>query len=252
MSVPALAGKPCPPWAYGALVAPGTHFIDSGFYGQNTQEVDGELRLVFGKVLVPSHATLCCWAEHVMDCLQNGTDPTGGWAPHRSCEVRWGRDGVPLYYKSADNQRFDLQYFPSLQTIDERESKRTMVQRCDEFFHILAGMKDERINLLPTEVKKLRTQRRFDSYVDVERMLLNSMLEELPAWYRPAWYRPLPLVILASPPGDDMLMRETTGGEGQLAKILALRRSRKTRSASSDKQPEDDLGEPLAKIARKE
>ena len=269
MDVPAFAGKPCPAWAYGALVAPGPHFIYSGFHSQNTQEVDGHEHLVFGQVLVPSHATLRSWAEYVVKCIQDGTDPSGGWAPHRSCVARWGRNGADrstpqvFYYKADDDSMFDLQYFPLPQPIVERAAIITMTQRCDEFFHILTEIKDELMTSLPTKDKKMHMQERFDSYIEIERLDLNRVLaQQRSGVYSlyPITRNELPLVILDSDPSDDMLMMETNGGEcGEclLAQILALDRpttegSRNRRRVTPDTKPEDHLGEPLAKNARTE
>ena len=116
-------GEGCPPWAYGAKVAPGPHWRCSGFGRQNVQVLHGEPQEVFGKVLFPDASIIDEWAQEMMFCLDNYMDPNGGWAPSRSLAIEWGvpgpghSDPEVLFYKAGDDDgMYDVQWWPGMAT----------------------------------------------------------------------------------------------------------------------------------------
>ena len=78
----------CPPFLYGVRVVPSPCFFTSGFGGQNVM-VRGHDRFAtrqpqVGTTRQPDAQTLAEWASYPVQAYQNGWNPHGGWAPHRS------------------------------------------------------------------------------------------------------------------------------------------------------------------------
>jgi hypothetical protein len=67
-----------------------------------------------GTTLAPDDATMREWIKYPVDALLHGQDPSGGWSPGRSSVVAWGPDSQQYYYKSGDDDQFDLVFWPLL------------------------------------------------------------------------------------------------------------------------------------------
>jgi hypothetical protein len=94
------------------VVGPGPDFVRSGFAGDNRVCVNGRAELCLGTTVIPDAAVLRQWMDYPLQALARGQDPMGGWSPCRSSVVRWGTDRHESYFKAADDNQFDLVYWP--------------------------------------------------------------------------------------------------------------------------------------------
>ncbi|MCP4245108.1 MAG: hypothetical protein GY772_31600 [bacterium] len=116
MTASGLEAEPLPEgWApleagiYDVEVAVGPTFRSSGFGEFDVDDPD-----VRGRAVKPSRADLCEWSKVMCDCVRDGCDFRGGWAPDRSAVVVWRGSRERYYYKCNDEGAFDLAWHPAL------------------------------------------------------------------------------------------------------------------------------------------
>ena len=106
---------PCPAWLTGVRTTRGPSFCWSGFEDQDTLIVDGHHAQGIARTRRPCMEDLQDWASELLGAYNQGIDPRGGWAPHRSIVANWlhpGADNDGLYYKAGDEGLYDLSYWP--------------------------------------------------------------------------------------------------------------------------------------------
>ena len=220
-----MQGFPCPPWAYGAIVAPGPSWLSSGFGSQNQRKVGGQDAFVFGTMLEPSEATLIAWADEVVLSIREGYNPLGAWAPHRSGEIRWGlRDGSDdesvWYYKCGDDGYYDLQFWPDLRDVTNPETLDKWRRCCSRFFELVIVRQDRVDSDFAEDIHP-----EVEEYLKSEKRLLQKALKMLEEWHEAGPQvielpdAHCPCLKLYEPPSDDMCVR-ATDAKGWLLKFM--------------------------------
>jgi hypothetical protein len=62
-----------------------------------------------GVVQFPSDETIHEWTTYVLEALEEGCEPLGGWGPARSCQVRWIATKETYLYRAGDNDMWDIE-----------------------------------------------------------------------------------------------------------------------------------------------
>jgi hypothetical protein len=157
-----------------------------------------------GTTVAPDDATMREWIKYPVDALLHSQDPSGGWSPGRSSVVAWGPDSQQYYYKSGDDEQFDLVYWPLLlpSNVDLAASIATMLQLQDDW---LCGVYQYFLALSP-ESQQLVSDALLDFLV-CERSsvaaLVASTLDQLfrfKAWFGSEVAQELSPVFLCMPP----------------------------------------------------
>ena len=109
------SSRPCPPWAIGVRVWPGSTWEASGLAGQDVVRApDGSAVRVLGITKAPDNTTLDTWSDYAIEACEHGFWAEGGWSPARSLWVEWGSQlfrpaqGPSFFYKAGDEGKFDL------------------------------------------------------------------------------------------------------------------------------------------------
>ena len=169
------SSRPCPPWAIGVRVWPGSTWEASGFDGQDVVRApDGSAVRVLGITKAPDKSTLENWSDYVIQACAEGFRPDGGWSPARSLWVEWCSElfrpgqGPSFFYKSGDDGEFDLNYAPQQDPINIAEGVRIM----ERSFHHWQVMVQEKMRLriwgfvsLPQDISFSRFELRVKEYM---------------------------------------------------------------------------------------
>ena len=134
------SSRPCPPWAIGVRVWPGSTWEASGLAGQDVVRApDGSAVRVLGMTKAPDKTTLDLWSDYVIEACEHGFLAEGGWSPARSLWVEWGSplfrpaQGPSFFYKAGDEGKFDLNYAPAQDPNNVEEGVEIMSRSFDQW-----------------------------------------------------------------------------------------------------------------------